>query len=267
MGRLEGTVAYVTGGASGLGAAIVERFVAEGASASVLDRSAEGCDRLRERFGERVITTVGDVREYGAHERAVEACIATFGRLDTYVGNAAIWDGNVSIHDLPPERIGEAFDEVFGINVKGYLLGAKASAGPLTEARGSMIFTLSMAALHASGGGPLYTASKHAGIGLVRELAYELAPEVRVNGVAPGAMATDLRGPQSLGRNQPLMATVDPDVIRSGYPLDFFPTPEDYVGPYVFLASHTEAATVTGVVVEASLGLSARGVRKTRWKT
>jgi 2,3-dihydroxy-2,3-dihydrophenylpropionate dehydrogenase len=190
--------------------------------------------------------------------------MAAFGRLDTYIGNAAIWDGNVSIHDLPPDKISAAFDEVFGINVKGYLLGAKAAADALTANRGNIILTLSMAALHASGGGPLYTASKHAGIGLVRELAYELAPHVRVNGVAPAAMATDLRGPQALDRDQPLMANADQALMRSGYPLDFFPTPEDYVGPYVFLASNTEAATVTGIVVESDLGLNARGVRKPR---
>jgi NAD(P)-dependent dehydrogenase (short-subunit alcohol dehydrogenase family) len=96
----------------------------------------------------------------------------------------------------------------------------------------------------------------------VRELAYELAPRVRVNGVAPGAIATDLRGPRSLDLNRPMMAQVDRALMKSGYPLDFFPSPEDYVGPYVFLASATEAATVTGIVVESDLGLNARGVRK-----
>jgi 2,3-dihydroxy-2,3-dihydrophenylpropionate dehydrogenase len=262
MGRLDGTVAYITGGASGLGRALVARFIGEGARVGVLDLSDAGCAALRAEFGDALVATVGDVRDYAWHAGAVELTLAQFGRIDTYIGNAAIWDGNVSLVNLPGERIGDAFDEVFGINVKGYLLGAKAAADALIASEGNIIFTLSMAALHASGGGPIYTASKHAGIGLVRELAYELAPQVRVNGVAPAAMATDLRGPRALDLNTPQMANVDQALMRSGYPLNFFPTPEDYVGPYVFLASKTEAATVTGIVVESDLGLSARGVRK-----
>jgi NAD(P)-dependent dehydrogenase (short-subunit alcohol dehydrogenase family) len=187
-GRFDGRVIYLTGGGSGLGRALVERFVAEGATVSVLDRSAEKNRALREAFGDAIVTTEGDVRDPKAHVRAVGAALELFGRLDVYITNAAIWDGNVSLLDLPPERIDAAFDEVFGVNVKGALLGAKAAAPALVESRGSMIFTLSIAALRAGGGGPLYTSSKTAGIGLVRELAFELAPFVRVNGVAPATV-------------------------------------------------------------------------------
>src|SRR5688572_24314091 len=73
-GRLDGQVALVTGGASGLGRAIVARFVAEGARVAVLDRSAEGLDALRREHGERVTVTPGDVRDVAANERAVSAC-------------------------------------------------------------------------------------------------------------------------------------------------------------------------------------------------
>jgi len=260
--RFADRVIYLTGGGSGLGRALVERFIAEGAKLSVLDRSPEKNRELRGTFGDAVVTTDGDVRDPKVHVRAVEAALSSFGRLDVYIANAAIWDGNVSLLDLPPERIGEAFDEVFGVNVKGALLGAKAAAPALVESRGSMIFTLSIAALRAGGGGPLYTSSKTAGIGLVRELAYELAPFVRVNGVCPGAMATDLRGPESLALgDQPLMANVDPTAIRSAYPLDFFPVPDDYVGSYLFLASPDSSVT-TGTLIEADLGMGARGIRK-----
>jgi 2,3-dihydroxy-2,3-dihydrophenylpropionate dehydrogenase len=261
MGRFDGRVVYLTGGGSGLGAALVARFVAEGAKVSVLDRFAEKNRALAARFGAAIVTTDGDVRDLGAHESAVQAALAAFGRLDVYIANAAIWDGNVTLLHLPPDRIDAAFDEVFAVNVKGALLGAKASAPALVAQRGAMVFTLSIAALRAGGGGPLYTASKTAGIGLVRELAYELAPYVRVNGVCPGAMATDLRGPQSLGfADTALMATIEPDVVRSAYPLDFFPTPEDYVGPYLYLAS-SDAAVTSGTLIEADLGMAARGIR------
>jgi 2,3-dihydroxy-2,3-dihydrophenylpropionate dehydrogenase len=262
VGRFDGCGIYLTGGGSGLGRALVERFVAEGARVSVLDRSPEKNRALRDAFGAAVTTTDGDVRDLAAHEAAVAAAVAAFGRLDVFIGNAAIWDGNVTLLDLPPDRVDAAFDEVFGINVKGALLGAKAAAPALIERRGTIVLTLSIAALRAGGGGPLYTASKHAGIGLVRELAYELAPFVRVNGVCPAGMATDLRGPQSLALDATaLMAGVDPDAMRSAYPLDFFPTPGDYVGPYLFLAS-PESGTVSGTLIESDLGMSARGIRK-----
>jgi 2,3-dihydroxy-2,3-dihydrophenylpropionate dehydrogenase len=261
-GRFAGQAVYLTGGGSGLGRALVARFVAEGARVSVLDRSAEKNRVLAEIYGSAVVTTDGDVRDLAAHTAAVAKAVAHFGGLDVYIANAAIWDGNVSLLDLPVERVDAAFDEVFGINVKGALLGAKAAAPALVERQGAMIFTLSIAALRAGGGGPLYTSSKTAGIGLVRELAYELAPFVRVNGVCPAGMATDLRGPESLALGDtPLMANVDPDMMRSAYPLDFFPVPDDYVGPYLFLASRDSAVT-TGTLIEADLGMSARGIRK-----
>jgi 2,3-dihydroxy-2,3-dihydrophenylpropionate dehydrogenase len=263
MGRFDGKSVYLTGGGSGLGRALVARFVGEGARVAVLDRSAEKNRALRADFGASVVTYDGDVRDLDAHAAAVGQALASFGRLDTYIANAAIWDGNVSLLKLPPEGIGAAFDELFGINVKGALLGAKAAAPALVESRGTMIFTLSIAALRAGGGGPLYTSSKTAGIGLVRELAYELAPFVRVNAVCPAGMATDLRGPAALGLDaDALMAGVDPEAMKSAYPLDFFPQPDDYTGPYLFLAS-ADSGVITGTLLEADLGMAARGIRKT----
>ena len=261
-GRFDGNAVYLTGGGSGLGRALVARFVSEGAKVAVLDRSAEKNRALEGQFGSSVVTVDGDVRDYDAHTAAVARALAGFGRVDCYIANAAIWDGNVTLLDLPPDRIDAAFDEVFGVNVKGALLGAKAAAPALIESRGTMIFTLSIAALRAGGGGPLYTGSKTAGIGLVRELAYELAPHVRVNAVCPAGMATDLRGPASLQLGDTaLMANVDPDAMRSAYPLDFFPVPDDYTGPYLFLASRDSCVT-TGTLIEADLGMAARGIRK-----
>lgn len=78
-----------------------------------------------------------------------------------------------------------------------------------------MIFTLSNAAWYPGGGGPLYTASKHAATGLIRQLAYELAPKVRVNGVGPCGMASDLRGPQALGQSETsIMQSLTPENCR-----------------------------------------------------
>ncbi len=113
--------------------------------------------------------------------------------------NAGIWDYQRSITRLDGESLSAAFDELFAVNVKGYLLAVEASWRELVKTRGSVVMTLSNSAFYPNGGGPLYTASKHACRGLVLELAYELAPKVRVNGVAAGGMRTDLRGPESMG--------------------------------------------------------------------
>jgi 2,3-dihydroxy-2,3-dihydrophenylpropionate dehydrogenase len=199
------------------------------------------------------------------NERAVAATLAAFGRLDTFVGNAAIWDYGVSLIDLPANRIDAAFHELFAVNVKGYLLGAKAAARPLIESRGSIVFTLSNAAFYPGGGGPLYTAAKHAGVGLVRQLAYELAPKVRVNAVAPGGMATDLRGPTALGMQDRSIATVRAaagEDRKRLTPLQVDPEPSDYTAPYVLLASRHESPTMTGAILNCDGGLGVRGLRQ-----
>ena len=198
-GRLDGEVALVTGGASGLGRAIVDRFVAEGARVAVLDRSAEGLDVLRREHGERVVVTQGDVRDAEANERAVSECVAAFGKLDCAIANAGIWDYSRLLVDLDPDTVAAGFDELMGVNAKGPLLLARASLPALVRSSGSFLVTISNAGFYPDGGGALYTMSKHALVGLVRQLAFEWAPAVRVNGIAPGPIETDLRGPASLG--------------------------------------------------------------------
>lgn len=263
MGALEGQVALITGGGSGLGRALVERFIAEGARVGVLERSAEKVAQLSADFADAVVAVGGDVRSLADNERAVAETVARFGRLDCFIGNAAVWDHGASLLDLPADRLPEAFDELFAINVKGYLLGAKAAAGALIRSEGSIIFTLSNSAFYPGGGGPLYTASKHAGVGLVRQLAYELAPKVRVNAVAPSGMASDLRGPQALGQQDTrIMDSRSPEAIRAILPLQFFPAPADFTGPFVMLASRTDNRTLSGVMINADCGLGIRGIRQ-----
>ena len=207
MTRLNEQVILITGGASGLVLAIAARCLKEVARVAVLDRSEQKLGELKDALGNSVTTTVGDVRSLADNDRAVEDCLAAFGRLDCAIGNAGIWDYSTNLLDLPADKIDRAFDEVFHINVKGYLLLAKAATPALVDSRGSMIFTISNAGFYPNGGGPLYTAAKHAIVGLVRELAFELAPYVRVNGVGPGGINSDLRGPSSLGMGGKAIST------------------------------------------------------------
>jgi len=119
-GWLDDEVALITGGGSGLGLALVERFLDEGARVAVLERSAEKVAALRERFdAQRVVAVQGDVTSYADNERAVSAAVEAFGKLDTFVGNAAIWDHASSLVDLTPEQLDSGYDELFSINVKG----------------------------------------------------------------------------------------------------------------------------------------------------
>jgi cis-2,3-dihydrobiphenyl-2,3-diol dehydrogenase len=268
MPWLEEQVAYVTGGASGLGRAVVRRFIEEGARVVVTDRNRAKLDELEREYAGRVVALEGDVRELGTHRGAALAAERAFGRLDVLVGNAGIWDFGTSLVDLADDRIDAAFDEIFQTNVKGYLLGVKACAPLLVRSGGSVVLTLSNASFYAGGGGPLYTAAKHAGVGLVRQLAYELAPHVRVNGVAPGGMATDLRGPRALGlEDKSFGAAMPPDeVVAQLVPLGAFRSAYEHTGPYVLLASRANASranasSVTGAVIHADGGLGVRGLQ------
>jgi NAD(P)-dependent dehydrogenase (short-subunit alcohol dehydrogenase family) len=262
MGWLDDTVALVTGAGSGLGRAIVDRFLAEGAGVGVLELDPGKADNLRAAHGARIHVTVGDATRLADNERAVADTVAAFGRLDVFVGNAGLWDYGLSLDALPADRIGAAFDELFSLNVKAYLLGAKAAVEPLRRTKGAIIFTASNAAFWPGGGGPLYTASKHAVVGLVKQLAYELAPDVRVNGVAPGGMPSDLRGPCSLGLADTSWASMPVDrIVELFSPLERPFAPADYTGHYVLLASGANALTVTGSVHNCDGGIGVRGRR------
>jgi NAD(P)-dependent dehydrogenase (short-subunit alcohol dehydrogenase family) len=264
MGWLDGQVALITGGGSGLGRALVGRFLDEGARVGVLDISAAKCAALRDELGDRVSVTQGDVADAEDNERAVADTVERFGSLDTLVANAGIWDYGTSLTDLPPGAAGAAFDELFGVNVKGPLLGARAAVDALRSARGSIIMTISNAGFYPGGGGPLYTASKHALVGLVRQLAYELCPEVRVNAVAPGGMATDLRGPRALGLQDTSFGAVMPveEMMERIGPLEVRIKPADYTGAYVLLASRDNSRATTGSIINTDGGVGIRGRRE-----
>lgn len=254
MTRLADNVTLITGAGSGLGRAVLARFIAEGARVGVLERCPKKAAFLEAEFSDRVAVTVGDVGSTTDNAKAVAATTSAFGHLDTFIGNAGVWDFATPFLEVPLSSWSEAFDQVFRVNVKGLVLGARASVDTLMESAGSMIFTLSNGAFFAGGGGPLYIASKHAIRGLIAQLAWELQGQVRVNGVAPGAMSTDLGGVAALGQQGLSLhevidslggeATFAKMIGRS-----YVPTPEDYVDAYVLLATN-ESRTTTGAIFE-----------------
>src|SRR6266851_1581390 len=260
MGWLDGQVALVTGGGSGIGRAVVARYLEEGARVGVMERVATRADELRSEFGDKVVGIAGDVGHFADNQRAVAETVRAFGQLDIFVGNAGIFDVYASFAELAPDKLGQAYDELFAVNVKGCIYGAKAALPELGKTKGSMVFTASVAGLNSGGGGVLYTASKHAVVGLIRELAVELAPDIRVNGVAPGGTMTDLRGLQSRG-NDDRSQFAAPDMserLQAGNPLHIALVPDDLAWAYLFLASRGSGRGVTGSIVTVDAGAMLR---------
>ena len=264
MGWLDGQVALVTGGGSGIGRAVVERYVAEGARVAVMDRVAGRGEELKARFGDKVTAIGGDVSRLDDNKRAVANAVAAFGRLDIFVGNAGVLDGFIPLADLPEDKLAAACDELFAINVKGCILGAKAAIEELDKSTGCMIFTASGAGFTSAGGGVIYTASKHAVVGIIRQLAVELGPKIRVNGVAPGGTMTDLRSVAALALEDRSQFAVPgaTERIAAGNPLHLALDPADLAGAYVFLASRANARGITGSVVLVDAGSTLRMPRR-----
>jgi NAD(P)-dependent dehydrogenase (short-subunit alcohol dehydrogenase family) len=197
----------------------------------------------------------------------VAVAVERFGRLDAAIANAGMWDFNQRLDGYPDDEVLErAYEEVFDVNVRGSLLTASAARAALTESRGSLIFTASSSSSYAGGGGPVYVASKHALHGLIRQLAFELAPEVRVNGIAPGATATPLRGPQALGLESTRLDELDgfEEAVARHTPLGFISAPEDHVGLFVLLASRSESRFITAALIPSDGGLGVRGGGRSR---
>jgi NAD(P)-dependent dehydrogenase (short-subunit alcohol dehydrogenase family) len=252
--QLENKVALITGAASGIGRAVAQRFLAEGARVIAFDRSRTV---LEEEFGvSHVACCEGDVRSLADNQRAVELAESRFGKLDVLVANAGVYDNRRPFLSFSMAELDAAFDELFAINVKGYMLAARSAAAALARSRGSIIFTSSVSGAHAGFGGALYVSAKHAINGLTKQLSLELAPQVRVNAVAPGFAPTGLRGLESLGQTQTAGGPAATDL-----PLQAIATPDDYAWAYVFLASDQTANTATGTVLELDGGTSIRGPR------
>jgi NAD(P)-dependent dehydrogenase (short-subunit alcohol dehydrogenase family) len=193
---LTGRRALVTGGGSGIGLAVARAYLGQGAAVTVLDRSPPA--GLAGEFG----VVAGDTTSPADVARAVERA-APDGRLDLLATCAGVFDYYSAVTAMGAQELTASFGEIFGINVLGTLLAIRAAAPALRRAHGAVSVTLSTAAFHGGGGGPLYAGSKAALRGLVRHLAAEMAPEVRVNGVAPGGTGgTRLGGLAALGQRQ-----------------------------------------------------------------
>lgn len=239
------STALVTGGGSGIGRAVALAYRADGARVTVLDRAAPPGG-----LPDDVTVVTGDVTDLAAMRHAVRVASGDDGRLDLLTACAGVFDYYARVTELDPEELHRSFREIYEVNVFGALLAVREAAPALRRARGAVTLTLSTAAYQRGGGGALYASSKAALRGLVTHLAAELAPEVRVNGVAPGGTGgTRLGGLAALGQNQTADTVTGRDErIRANTLLGVLPMPEDHAHAYRYLA---HARAVTGTVIRS----------------
>jgi NAD(P)-dependent dehydrogenase (short-subunit alcohol dehydrogenase family) len=241
MGRLEAKVAVVTGGASGIGAAIVDRFIEEGAVVVVADLQDAVGPEIVDRYGPSARFCRTDVTDEAEVAAAVELAVSSFGRLDVMVNNAGI------IGAVGPiaETTEASFDETVGVLLKGVFLGTKQAARVMTaQGSGVIISTASTAGIIGGLGPHLYTAAKHAVVGLTKSVANELGPHgIRVNSVAPGSTVTPMT--TTLSSAEPEEDEVVAERLASRCLLGIAGLPADIANGVVYLASD-EARYVTG---------------------
>jgi NAD(P)-dependent dehydrogenase (short-subunit alcohol dehydrogenase family) len=245
---LDGKRALVLGAGSGIGRAVVDAFLEEGAQVAALERDRSKCALLESQLPGLPVTQ-GDATTAEANTRAVAAAVAAYGGLDTLVNCVGIFDFYKGITDIATGELAPAFDEMFQTNVLSHLQSVKAAVPALRAQDGSsIVLTESASSFYPGRGGVLYVASKFAVRGLVASLAHELAPHIRVNGVAPGGtLNTDLRGLHSLSLDD-IRLDDTPDRARdlaARTPLNVALTPQDHAWSYVFLASD-RARGITG---------------------
>ncbi|MEV6161899.1 SDR family oxidoreductase [Streptomyces sp. NPDC052052] len=264
MQMLDNHVVLITGGGSGLGLGIARHFIGEGAQVAIMEISADKLTGLKAEFGDDALLVQGDVTRTEDLAACRQAVLDRFGRIDALVGAQGIFDGNIPLRDVPLDRVGSLFDEVFHVDVLGYILAAKVFVDDLEKTGGSIVLTSSTAAYAADGGGLFYTAAKGAVRSVVNQLAFEFAPRVRVNGVAPSGIAnSQLRGPRALGLENNKQSDIPKEDFESQFLslalLPTLPTPEDYAPLYAYLASRHNT-TMTGQTIVADQGVFNRAV-------
>ena len=244
--RLEGKTAIVTGGASGFGAGIVTKFVAEGARVLIADINAEAANALAHDLGHHATAMGADVSKRDSVDAMAAAAIKTFGHLDILVNNAG-----VTHLPMPMEDVNEAdFDRVLAVNVKSVYLTAQALMPHMKgRKQGAILNIASTAAVSPRPRLSWYNASKGWLVTATKSMAVELAPfGVRVNALNPVAGETPLLK-TFMGEDTPEMRAK----FLATIPLGRFSTPADIGNAACYLCSD-EASMVTGVALEVDGG-------------
>ena len=254
MGRLTGKIAFVTGGARGIGRAIVEKFAAEGASVTFVDVDEDAGRATAEEVsadGAPVAFDRADITVEADVERAIRRAVDRHGTLDALVNNAGI-----NAYFDATEMTERDWERVFGVDLKGAWLCAKHALGPMKrDGRGSIVNIASIHAMMTIRGMFPYAAAKAGIVGLTRSLALEYAPiGIRVNAVLPGYTRTRLV--EEWLSTQPDPAAAEQRALAA-IPLGRMATSAEIANLVAFVASD-EASAITGASLVADGGLSVR---------
>ena len=256
--QLEGKVAIITGGASGIGRASAELFAAEGARLVIADVNVEAGEALAAQIGEAAEFRRTDVSAPEEVRALVESALTRFGRLDIMFNNAGV--SCAAYPDFVDDRL-EDFDRVMRINVLGPMLGTRDAARVMKERGGGVILNnASIAGTLAGVGMMTYRASKAALIQFSKSAAIDLAQYgIRVNCLVPGHIRTELSSFSEKGAEHDVASRIEAGVdavYLSNQPLKRRGEPIDVAQVALFLASD-RARQITGVVLPVEAGVTA----------
>jgi len=237
MARLEGKIAVITGGTTGIGLATAKQYLAEGAQVVITGRTDATLQAAQKELGDGVVVVKSDTSRSEDIGRLVEQVRAKFGKIDILFANAGV------AKFAPFEQADEKhFDEQFNINVKGLYFTIQKFL-PILNDGGSVILNASVAARTGTVNASVYSATKAAVRSFGRSLAAELAPRgIRVNTISPGPIETPIFGKLGLPR-EAMDGFADTIVKRT--PLARFGRPEEIANAVLFLASD-ESSYVVG---------------------
>ena len=250
-GRLVGKVALITGGASGIGAATVRRFVAEGASVVIADVQVPEGSVLAGELGSRARFTRTDVTREDDVKSAVDLAVSEFGQLDVMFNNAGIMG---ALGPIALSRMDDV-DLTFAVILRGTFLGMKHAARVMVpRGQGVILSTSSPAGVVGGLGAHAYSAAKAGVIGLTQSVAAELRRKgVRVNCIVPGAIVTAMTADITTGDPQDIAGATD--AMKADSLMDRPGLPEDIAAGALYLASD-EAAFVTGHTLAIDAGMT-----------
>lgn len=254
VNELEGKVAIVTGGASGIGRGIAERFVAEGSRVVIADVETERGEALATSLGAQAVfrqTDVSDPKQVG---ELVAAAVEKFGGLHVMVNNAGI---SSPLRKLLDDDLAD-FHRVMGVNVLGVMAGTRDAARHMAEhGGGSIINITSIGGIQAGGGVMIYRASKAAVVQFTKSAAIELAyHEIRVNAIAPGSIPTPILGKSAAGMDPEQLKEFEARIrqgMRDDRPLKRDGTPDDVAEAALYFATD-RSRYVTGTVLPVDGG-------------